>query len=197
VAKAKPTKSKTDRAPPLKKRSRAAAAPPDPKPAPPAAAVEYPPEARPKGALDDVKRRDIIAILSVGCSRTTAAQYVGCHVSTITRTAARDPEFEEQVRQAESLLEIKHLKNIDAAAKDTRYWRAAAWALERRWPQRWGPRRAASLSAEQVGQALEQFAQLVVEEVTEVETRDRILKRLDELAAELAHRESEAAEDEG
>ncbi len=86
-----------------------------------------PVEVRTKVSLDEGKRREVIAILSVGCSRATAAQYVGCHGTTITRTATRDAEFARQVRQAESLLEIKHLKNIDAAAKDTRYWRAAAW----------------------------------------------------------------------
>jgi hypothetical protein len=110
-------------------------------------------------------------------------------VSTISRTALRDPEFEQQVSQAESMLEIKHLRNIDAAAKDARYWRAAAWALERKFPDRWGQRRAHALSSEQVGQALEQFAQLVIDEVKEANTRARILKRLDELAAALADKE--------
>ncbi len=138
----------------------------------------------------------MVAILSVGCSRATAAQYVGCHPTTITRTATRDPEFDQQLRQAESMLEIKHLRNIDAAAKDTRYWRAAAWALERKYPDRWGQRRAHALSPEQIGQALEQFAQLVIEEVTEDETRNRILKRLDELAAALAEKQNEATDDE-
>ncbi len=133
--------------------------------------------------------------MSVGCSRTTAAQYVGCHASTITRTAARDPEFAQQVRQAESLLELKHLKNIDVAAKDARYWRAAAWALERKYPDRWGPRRAHVLSPQQVAQALEHFAQLVIDEVSEAPTRQRILKRLDEMAAELEREDSEAADD--
>jgi hypothetical protein len=151
---------------------------------------------RPKVSLDAGKKREVIAILSVGCSRTTAAQYVGCHASTISRTATRDPEFDQDVRHAESLLELKHLKNIDAAAKDARYWRAAAWALERKYPDRWGPRRPHALSAEQVSQALEQFAQLVVDEVSEADTRDRILKRLDDFAAELTDTGNQAALDE-
>src|SRR5215213_9383052 len=77
-------------------------------------------------SLDADKRREICAILSVGATRITAAEYVGCHVRTIGRTAKRDPEFARQLRQAGSRHEILHLKNINAAAGDARYWRAAA-----------------------------------------------------------------------
>ena len=43
--------------------------------------------------LDEQKRGQILAILSVGCSQNMAAQYVGCAASTIQRTAERDPKF--------------------------------------------------------------------------------------------------------
>ena len=35
--------------------------------------------------------REILAIVSLGCSQATAAEYVGCSVSTIQRTVERDP----------------------------------------------------------------------------------------------------------
>jgi len=73
----------------------------------------------------------VIAILSVGCTRQAAAEYVGCHVSTIWRTAERDPDFQLRLRQAQSSHEILHLRSINSAAVEPRYWRAAAWALER------------------------------------------------------------------
>ena len=169
-------------------------------PAPELPAIVVPAEAaqsaevRSRYLLDSGKRREIIAILSLGCSRATAARYVGCHAATITRTATRDAEFAEQIRQAESLLEIKHLRNIDTAAKDARYWRAAAWALERKFPDRWGPDRAQGVTPEQVSQTLRQFAQLVIDEVTDAETQDHILKRMDELIdkAGAQHVEAEA-----
>ena len=43
-------------------------------------------------------------------------------------------------------------------------------------------------------QALEQFAQLVIDEVSERATRTRILKRLDELAAQLQKPDGEAGD---
>jgi IS30 family transposase len=48
--------------------------------------------------LDETKRLKIIAIVSNGSSRRTAARYVGCSPSTITRTAARHPEVDERER---------------------------------------------------------------------------------------------------
>ena len=86
--------------------------------------------------LDELKRREILAILTVGCRRRTAAKYVGCTVQTISNTAARDPDFAKQVRQAEQQAEIGALKEIREAGKEPRHWRAAAWLLERRNPDR-------------------------------------------------------------
>jgi hypothetical protein len=82
--------------------------------------------------LDYEKRRLLVALLSLGCSRRMAAGYVGCSASTITRTAARDLEFGGQVARAERQLEIELLSAVRRAAKTDRYWRAAAWLLERK-----------------------------------------------------------------
>ena len=40
-----------------------------------------------------VKRKQIIAILAVGGTRTLAAQLVGCHLCTIYNEAQADPVF--------------------------------------------------------------------------------------------------------
>ena len=51
--------------------------------------------------LDEIKRREILAILAVGGSRRVAAKYVGCAVSTIQNTADRDPQFAAQLHRME------------------------------------------------------------------------------------------------
>ncbi len=135
--------------------------------------------------LDEIKRREILAILSVGCSRTTAAGYVGCSVSTIQNTAERDPKFSEELRRAESRAEITFLQAIQKAARDERHWRAAAWVLERKHPEQYGRRKADALSVEQVKALLEQFAQAVVEQVPAARYRQKILKQLDRVLARL------------
>ena len=56
--------------------------------------------------LDESNRRTIIALITNGSSRRVAARYVGCAHTTITRTAARDPEFAAQLARAEHSAEI-------------------------------------------------------------------------------------------
>ncbi|MEZ6069380.1 MAG: hypothetical protein R3C10_03705 [Pirellulales bacterium] len=131
-------------------------------------------------ALDDVKKKEICAILSVGCSRRTAAAYVGCAVSTIARTAEYDPSFDAELRHAESRCEVWHMKNINSASEKN--WRASAWALERKFPDEYGQRRVGDLSGEQVAQAMAEFATIVSEEITDADQREGLVRRLRALA---------------
>ena len=135
--------------------------------------------------LDEIKRREILAILSVGCSRRAAARYVGCATSTIQNTADRDPDFAEALGHAESQAELNSMKHIAAAAKKPQYWRAAAWVLERTRPQQYASRRPDTITREQVARLLVRFAQIVAEEVAVSRDRKNVIKRLDRLAAGL------------
>lgn len=157
-------------------------------------------------ALDEDKRRLVLAILAVGCSRRTAAKYVGCAHTTIQRTALRDPEFAKQLECAEGMAELGYLKNIQAAARKEQYWRAAAWVLERRHPQEWGPRSPNVLTPEEVHQLLAALARIVIEEVPVAAYRKNVLKRLGRMVIgvdragtpekEQPERETDAASDE-
>jgi len=135
--------------------------------------------------LDEIKKREILAILSVGCSRRSAASYVGCAVSTIQNTADRDAKFAEKLRRAEHQAEIAYLKNIQKAARKEQYWRAAAWALERRNPQEYGRRSPDVITLDQIRLILVEFAKIVVCEVPVPVYRKKVLKRLDALTAAL------------
>jgi len=135
--------------------------------------------------LDEIKKREILALVTVGCSRRTAARYVGCSPQTIQRTADRQREFAEQLRKAESKVEIGYLKNIQAAAKKEQYWRAAAWALERRNPEDFAARRPEVITIDQIKTLIAQFAQIIVAEVPVARFRKSIIKKLEAIAAGL------------
>lgn len=134
--------------------------------------------------LDEVKQREICAILSVGGTRQMAADYVGCHVKTIWNTAHREPAFAARLRRSELAPEITLLKAIQTAVEDPKQWRAAAWALERLYPARYGQRKTETLSPQQVAALLEEFLMLAAEAIPPKKYRRRLWERIDTLSTE-------------
>lgn len=132
-------------------------------------------------ALDELKRGQILGILAVGCSRRVAADYVGCSLKAIQDAAAHDPQFAEGLRRAEQQAEIGYLRRIHEAASEPKYWRAAAWVLERKNPQDFGLRRPETVTVDQVKQLMVGLTALIVDEVPVAVYRKMILKRVDEL----------------
>lgn len=133
--------------------------------------------------LDELQQRDIVTILSVGCSRQTAAKHVGCSVNVIHEAAQQDAGFDKKLRQAESQHELKQLQNIHTAAE--KHWQASAWMLERKYPEHYARRDPRQLTILQVGQLLAQFADIIVAEVPVAKYREKILSRLKQLTAQL------------
>jgi hypothetical protein len=134
-------------------------------------------------ALDEGKKREILAILSMGCSRRAAAKYVGCSPTTIVNTAQRDSAFAAQLERAESKAEIGYMKNIQKAAGKEQYWRAAAWALERKYPDQYALPRPDTIPRDEVVAALKQLGELIVQEVTVARFRKPLVKRLHSMLA--------------
>ena len=83
--------------------------------------------------------------LRLGASYEGAASYAGVHYNTFrswmikgqTHKSGQYVEFLEHVKEAEGQAEVKWLAKIEKAATDGQ-WTAAAWKLERRFPDRWG-----------------------------------------------------------
>ena len=152
---------------------------------------------RGRRVLDDVKQKEILAILSVGCSQSMAAKYVGCSPQTIRREAARDPKFAKKLRQAKGNAELGLVKNIRQAANKEQYWRAAAWALERMFPEKYARRGPDVITAEQLAQVLAQLAERIIEQVPVDAYRKNIVKAVESLARSFGQtiREEESADD--
>ena len=86
-------------------------------------------------ALDDTSAANL-RLISAGCGLEGAARYVGCDPSTIRREARRNQDFAQQLRHAQRDCELVPLNAMHKAAN--RYWRAAAWLLERTHAQPFG-----------------------------------------------------------
>ena len=72
--------------------------------------------ATPPGLADPVNRVLVVRMLAKGYSRRAAAEFVGCHVATIGRTAAADPNFRQALTQAEETVTMQALERVIAAS---------------------------------------------------------------------------------
>ena len=141
--------------------------------------------------LDEEKRRTIIAMLANGSSRRVAAGYAGCAHTTLTRTMLRDGEFAAAVIAAEKNTEIDALRRIRNASRNDRYWRAAAWLLERRNPQDFAQRPPHAFTDQQIVQLFLKAASPFIDKMSE-EDVGQTLQRLDEMLGRIRFDPEEA-----
>ncbi len=117
-----------------------------------------------KRALDDVKRGEICALITTGCSLETAARYVGCDRTTIRREELRNPEFAAQLRRSTIEAELHPLRTLLQAAAT--HWRAAAWILERTRPNEYARSASNLVRIETVHDFVERCLQVIAEELS-------------------------------
>jgi hypothetical protein len=123
--------------------------------------------------LDDTKKREICALTTAGMTMAHIAQYVGCARGTIRNERQRDPEFDQRVRRARMGHELTPLEAMRRAAG--KYWRAAAWLLERD-DRRQAARREAAAASKFTQTDLERLA----DEVRSVVKSSGIIEAFDE-----------------
>ena len=139
----------------------------------------------PHPPLTQKQKDEIVAIVTVGCSRKIAARYIGCTQDFIRRTAKKDPKFAESLQRADLQAEITSMKSVNAAARQERYWKAATWILERKNPEDYRLRPPGTFTPEQLKFIMERLSEIIAEEVKSPAYRKRILARLDELMKKL------------
>jgi hypothetical protein len=79
----------------------------------------------------------IIQAIRLGATYQHAAAYGGISFETLNEWRKRKPEFSEQLNKAEGDGVMVWLAKIEKAASDGN-WQAAAWKLERRYPDQYG-----------------------------------------------------------
>jgi hypothetical protein len=78
-------------------------------------------------------REAVVTVLRAGNTRKAAAAYAGVDETTFYRWVDRDATFASAVRKAEADAQVRNVALIQRAAEST--WQAAAWWLERRFPE--------------------------------------------------------------
>lgn len=136
--------------------------------------------------LDPQKQVELLGYLRLGCSRRNAASRVGCCHRTIANIARRDPDFARKLKEAEAESEIACLEKMRDAASNVQHWRAAAWLLEHRLPQRYSLHRHNAITADQFGMLLVEVSSIVVGQVP-AERQAHVVRQLQLLTRELKH----------
>lgn len=77
--------------------------------------------------------------IRLGATYQLACDYAGIGVSTFHDWLNAKPEFSQAIKEAEGKAAVLWLGKIEQAASDGN-WQAAAWKLERRYPQDYGKR---------------------------------------------------------
>jgi hypothetical protein len=144
-------------------------------PANPQADSAKPARGRPR-VLTEIKRSEICGLVAGGCSLPEAARYVRCSLNTIRRELKRDPDFREHLRRSEMYAQLSPLRMMQKAAAT--HWRAAAWILERAFPDRFARRGPAGLTAQQARGLLEEVLKILSGELLDTFQFSRIEKRL-------------------
>ena len=131
-------------------------------------------------------RKKILWALRLGNYRKTAAEYAGISERTLCMWVARGEqgeageyrEFLDQVLEAEQTAEVRALGVIHQAANKD--WKAAAWFLERKFPERFCTRAAVFLA-----KRLAVDEGLPIEEMDKEQTVELFLQLLQDLAPTL------------
>lgn len=85
------------------------------------------------------RHKKICEYVARGLSREKAARLAGIGTETLYDWMRHKPDFSEDIKKSDVEWELKALENIDQAADDG-YWQAAAWKLERKFPDEYGRR---------------------------------------------------------
>jgi len=134
---------------------------------------------RPRVLADEQKRRQLFAMIATGTGVESAARQVGCSPWTVYREAQRDEDFAQRLRDAQTAVELTPLQAMRQAARDD--WRAAAWWLERCYPDRFAKRKPETVSAGDVGNLLNEVATIFSELCPDPELREQFAERVAEV----------------
>lgn len=95
--------------------------------------------------LDKRRRQRVVEAVSAGLTREQQAAYAGCARSTLQDAIARGRadsrgiwhDWVAELEEAEARAIVANIALIQRSARDGT-WQAAAWLLERRYPQQFG-----------------------------------------------------------
>lgn len=134
-----------------------------------------------KPGLTDLQKAEVFGVLSAGCDREAAADYIGCSLADLQSVLRNDAEFLTRVRRTEASAEVTHMQAIVAFAREKKDWKASVWWLERRSPERYGRRTPGVITERQLKSFISVVGE-VIRDVASTDDRQRVIAKLQNLA---------------
>jgi hypothetical protein len=125
--------------------------------------------------FNDVAERRILAALRKGATMEMAAKAAGISRATLHRWRDRHEGFDRKVQRARAEAGLDSLDVIESAA-DEGDWRAAAWMLEKRYPDQYGE--SGDLPQEEIESFVETVRTTIRETFDGCETADELLAEI-------------------
>lgn len=138
------------------------------------------------GLLDEIWKKQVVALVGLGCGFESAAGYAGVTAGQIRREIGINETFAGEVRRAEERAEVYFLSQIKKAAEKEQYWRAAAWALERRIPNRYAPRGPETMTMDDIREIFRKLAAIILAEVSQSKDRKRVVAQINQVLRDLS-----------
>lgn len=102
--------------------------------------------------------RVIIEALELGMTQRAACNVANIDPATFYDWMERHDDFSSAVNMARDRGKQEALQRIREAAREPKHWQAAAWYLERSFPQEYGQRRIHEFDRESAAQTLREIA---------------------------------------
>lgn len=112
--------------------------------------------------------------LRAGMSYQAAASQAGLSVKTVEAWRHDDPDFAELFDAAVDFAEAVLLNEIRQQGRSRDDWRASAWILERRFPERWALRKEIDMSVNKKGDGQDMVAAMIEQAVDAMTAGDTI-----------------------
>lgn len=112
--------------------------------------------------------------LRTGMSYQAAATQAGLSVHTVEAWRRDDPDFAELFDAAVDYAEAVILNEIRQQGRSRDDWRASAWILERRFPERWALRKEIDMSVNKKSDGQDMVAAMIEQAVDAMTAGDTI-----------------------
>lgn len=135
--------------------------------------------------LTEEEKLQVRGILAAGCDRQTAVDYLGRTLADLHGSMRHDAAFAQEVRRAEAMVELAHMRIVQDCAKEEKNWRASVWWLERHSPERFGGRPSGAMTSRQLRAFVSMLVDIFREELRDTSERRRLIERFNDIIKHL------------